>query len=195
MRFRWLGIISQERAFSPTRFGGLRVQPRDVPEGWEDLKEALSLTQGGAVFFVVADDKGDARMKGRLRGAGWELVEEEIEVWLDPSSGKPAYRMPEYGALQRRLAERRNVVLWLRLKGIEAAGHGGLFAVRPVTPEASEELAWLARRVLQGINLSREPLAELGVPIVFSLTEDGLRSFAAWAADMFATRTLIVWGG
>jgi hypothetical protein len=56
-------------------------------------------------------------------------------------------------------------------------------------------LARLARRVLQGINLSREPLAELGVPIVFSLTEEGLRSFAAWAADMFATRTLVVWVG
>jgi hypothetical protein len=171
------------------------MQPRDVLEGWEDLREALSLTQGGAVFFVVADDKGDAQMKGRLRGAGWELVEEEIAVWLDPSSGKPAHRMPEYDALQRQLAGRRNVVLWLRLKGIEAAWREGLFADRPVTPEASDELAWLARRVLQGINLSREPLAELGVPIVFSLTEDGLRSFAAWAADMFATRTLIVWGG
>ena len=60
------------------------MQPRDVLEGWEDLKEALSLTQGGAVFFVVADDKGDARIKERLRSAGWELVEEEIAVWLDP---------------------------------------------------------------------------------------------------------------
>jgi len=171
------------------------MQSWDALEGWEDLKEALSLTQGGAVFFVVADDGGDARMKERLRSAGWELVEEEIEVWFDPSSGKPAYRIPEYGALQRQLAERRNAVLWLRLKGIEAAGHEGLFADRPVTPEASEELARLARQVLQGINLSREPLAELGVPIVFSLTEDGLRSFAAWAADMFSARTLIVWGG
>jgi len=103
--------------------------------------------------------------------------------------------MPEYDALQRQLAGRRNVVLWLRLKGIEAAGHEGIFADRSVTSDASEELARLARRVLQGINLSREPLAELGVPIVFSLTEDGLRSFAAWAADMFATRTLIVWVG
>jgi hypothetical protein len=171
------------------------MQPRDVPEGWEDLKEALSLTHGGAVFFVVADDRGDARMKERLRDAGWEVVEEEIAVWLGPSSGKPAHRMPEYVALQRQLAGRRGVVLWLRLKGIEAAGHEGLFADRPVTPEASEELARLARRVLQGINLSREPLARLGVPIVFSLTEDGLRSFATWAADMFATRTLIVWSG
>ncbi len=171
------------------------MRPRDVLEGWKDLKEALSLTQGGAVFFVVADDKGDARMKERLRSAGWELVEEEIEVGLDLSSGRPAYRMPEYEALQRRLAERRGAVLWLRLKGIEAAGHEGLFPDRPAPSEASEELAQLARQVLQGINLSREPLAELGVPIVFSLTEDGLRSFAAWAADMFATRTLIVWGG
>jgi hypothetical protein len=171
------------------------MQPRDVLEGWEELKEALSLTQGGAVFFVVADDKGDARMKERLRREGWELVEEEIEVGLDPSSGRPTYRMPEYDALQRRLAGCRGVVLWLRLKGVEAAGHEGLFADRSVTPEASEELARLARQVLQGINLSREPLAELGVPIVFSLTEDGLRSFATWAADMFATRTLIIWGG
>jgi hypothetical protein len=171
------------------------MQPRDVPEGWEDLKEALSLTRGGAVFFVVADDGGDARMKERLRSAGWELVEEEIAVGLDPSSGKPAYRMPEYDALQRQLAGRRGVVLWLRLRGIEAAGHEEIFPDRPVLPEASEELARLARQVLQGINLSREPLAELGVPIVFSLTEDGLRAFAAWAADMFATRTLIVWGG
>jgi hypothetical protein len=65
----------------------------------------------------------------------------------------------------------------------------------PVTPEASEELARLAKRVLQGINPSREPLAELGAPIVFSLAEDGLRSFAAWAVDMFAARTLIVWSG
>ena len=97
--------------------------------------------------------------------------------------------------MQRQLAGRRNVVLWLRLKGIEAAGHEGIFADRSVTSDASEELARLARRVLQGINLSREPLAELGVPIVFSLTEDGLRSFAAWAADMFATRMLIVWVG
>jgi hypothetical protein len=136
------------------------MQPRDVPEGWEDLKEALSLTQGGAVFFVVADDRGDARMKERLRSAGWELVEEEIAVWLDPSSGKPAHRIPEYDALQRRLAGRRNVVLWLRLKGIEAAGHGGLFADRPVAPGASEELAQMARQVLQGINLSREPRAD-----------------------------------
>jgi hypothetical protein len=171
------------------------MQPRDALEGWEDLKEALSLTQGGAVFFVVADDGGDARMRERLRSVGWGFVEEQIEVWLDPSSGKPAYRMPKYEALQRQLAERRNAVLWLRLKGIEAAGHGGVFADRPVAPEAPEELARLARQVLQGINLSREPLAELGVPIVFSLTEDGLRSFAVWAADMFATRTLIVWGG
>jgi hypothetical protein len=46
------------------------MQPRDVLEGWEDLKEALSLTRGGAVFFVVADDKGDARIKERLRGVG-----------------------------------------------------------------------------------------------------------------------------
>jgi hypothetical protein len=103
--------------------------------------------------------------------------------------------MPEYDALQRRLAERRNAVLWLRLRGIEAAGHEEIFPDRPVSPEASEGLARLARRVLQGINLSREPLAELGVPIVFSLTEEGLRSFAAWAADMFATRTLVVWVG
>jgi hypothetical protein len=176
-------------------FGGLAMQPRDVLEGWEDLKEALSLTQGGAVFFVVADDKGDARIKERLRGAGWDPVEEEIAVWLDPSSGKPAYRMPEYDALQRQLAGCRNAVLWLRLRGIEAAGHEEIFPDRPVTSETSEELARLARQVLQGINLSREPLAELGVPIVFSLTEDGLRSFAAWAADMFAARTLIVWGG
>jgi hypothetical protein len=171
------------------------MQPQDVLEGWEDLKEALSLTQGGAVFFVVADDKGDARIKERLRGAGWELVEEEIAVRLDPSSRRPTYRMPEYDALQRQLAGRRNAVLWLRLRGIEAAGHEEIFPDRPVTSEASEELAQLARQVLQGINLSREPLAELGVPIVFSLTEDGLRSFAAWAADMFATRTLIVWVG
>lgn len=170
------------------------MQPRDVLEGWEELEEALSLTQDGAVFFVVADDKGDARMKERLRSAGWELVEEEIEVGLDPSSGRPTYRMPEYDALQRRLAGHRGVVLWLRLKGVEAAGHEGLFADRPVTPDAPEELVQLARQVLQGINLSREPLAKLGVPIVFSLTEDGLRSFVAWAADMFATRTLIVWG-
>jgi hypothetical protein len=168
------------------------MQPRDVPEGWEDLKEALSLTQGGAVFFVVADDKGDARIKERLRGAGWDLVEEEIAVWLDLSSGKPAHRMPEYTALRHRLTGRRKVVLWLRLKGIEAAGHEGILPERPASSEASEELARLARQVLQGINLSREPLARLGVPIVFSLAEDGLRSFAAWAADMFATRTLIV---
>jgi hypothetical protein len=171
------------------------MQPRDVLEGWEDLKEALSLTWGGAVFFVVADDGGDARMKEQLRGAGWELVEEEIAVWLDPSSGKPAYRMPEYDALKRQLAGRRGVVLWLRLRGIEAAGHEEIFPDRPVSSEASEGLVRLARQVLQGINLSREPLAKLGVPIVFSLTEDGLRSFAAWAADMFATRTLIVWDG
>jgi hypothetical protein len=93
------------------------MQPRDALGGWEDLEEALSLTQSGAVFFVVADDKGDARMRERLRRAGWELVEEEIEVGLDPSSGKPTYRMPEYDALRHRLAGRRNVVLWLRLKG------------------------------------------------------------------------------
>jgi hypothetical protein len=171
------------------------MQPRDVLESWEDLKEALSLTQGGAVFFVVADDKGDARIKERLRNAGWELVEEEIVVQLDPSSGKPACRMPEYDALKRQLVGRRGVVLWLRLRGIEVAGHEEIFPDRPVSPEAPEELVQLARQVLQGINLSREPLAKLGVPIVFSLTEDSLRSFAAWAADMFATRTLIVWGG
>jgi hypothetical protein len=169
------------------------MQPRDVLEGWEDLKEALSLTQSGAVFFVVADDNGDTQMKERLRSAGWELVEEEIAVWFDPSSGKPAHRMPEYVALKRQLAKRRSAVLWLRLKGIEAAGHEEIFPDSSVTPRASEELARLARQVLQGINLSREPLAELGVPIVFSLTKDGLRAFAVWAADMFETRTLIVW--
>ena len=144
------------------------------------LVTALELNQGAAVFFAVTPP-GEARAywMRRLREA---LPHRSVmEVVVSPQ--QPLLLEELKARLSALPIREAPPVLFIDTRGLEWAevDASGLSAL--------DDEAAQARRVLQALNLQREALAKLEMPIVFWVTPEALRAFSRWAADLFAVNS------
>jgi hypothetical protein len=144
----------------------------------EQLQEALSMSTGASVFFIVTPPgEGKKREMERLSRllSGWHILAVRLspEQPLDPEVLR--------GQLRALQGDRRPMI-WVEVEGL------GIAEAEPARSDVAEQ----ARRVLQDLNLKREALERLDAPILFWVTPPELRAFSVWAADLFAARTAII---
>jgi len=144
----------------------------------EQLQEALSMSTGDSVFFIVTPPgEGKKREMERLSRllSGWHILAVRLspEQPLDPEALR--------GQLRALQGDRRPMI-WVEVQGL------GVAEAEPARSDVAEQ----ARRVLQDLNLKREALERLDAPILFWVTPPELRAFSVWAADLFAARTAII---
>jgi tetratricopeptide (TPR) repeat protein len=142
------------------------------------LQEALSMSTGASVFFIVTPPgEGKKREMERLSRllSGWHILAVRLspEQPLDPEALR--------GQLRALQGDRRPMI-WVEVEGL------GIAEAEPARSAVAEQ----ARRVLQDLNLKREALERLDAPILFWVTPPELRAFSVWAADLFAARTAII---
>ena len=161
--------------------------PIDAAEVWQDLYEALRLSLGAAVLFVIHRE-GESRRRAmeRLR---LRLEGEGRSVCVVPFS-------PEHLSLVATLVRAMGTeigareasvppVVFVDVRGVEVAQWDpGALAPGPLRDRARA-----ARRALQALNLERERLAALGFPLVFWVDRGSFSQIVRFAADVFATRT------
>jgi len=144
----------------------------------ELLQEALSMSTGASVFFIVTPPgEGKKQEMERLSRllSGWHI----LAVWLSPE--QPLDPEALRGHLRTLQGDRRPMI-WVEVEGL------GVAEAEPARSAVAEQ----ARQVLQDLNLKREALERLDAPILFWVTPMELRAFSVWAADLFATRTAII---
>ena len=144
----------------------------------ELLQEALSMSTGASVFFIVTPPgEGKKQEMERLSRllSGWHILAVRLspEQPLDPEALR--------GHLRTLQGDRRPMI-WVEVEGL------GVAEAEPARSAVAEQ----ARQVLQDLNLKREALERLDAPILFWVTPMELRAFSVWAADLFATRTAII---
>ncbi|GIX47651.1 MAG: hypothetical protein KatS3mg131_1862 [Candidatus Tectimicrobiota bacterium] len=153
---------------------------REGVEALELLGTSLDLAEGAALFFVVTSPSREGVLQKK---ALYELLASRpiIEVRISPE------RPLALEAVQNRLSAlleqgARPVVLVeaedLDLADVELSIQGAW----------AERVRW-AQRVLQDLNLKREALARLGVPVLFLVTPATFRAFSVWAADLFSANS------
>ena len=155
----------------------------DVPTAWEaldTLKTALDLTDGAAVFFVLVPP-GEARKRWQARLRRLLAGRPVVEVPMSPE--RPLRVEEVQPRLEILRARGARPVLFVDVDALDLADldlsfSGGL-----------AERIERARRVLQSLNLKREALARLEVPVVFWMPSTALRAFALWAADLFSVKS------
>jgi tetratricopeptide (TPR) repeat protein len=146
----------------------------------ELLEEALSLSRGAAFFFILCDE-------GSLREWQMQRLREALEAWgrsvrvvrLDPET-------PHLFSALASLPIDSSSVVFVDVRGIELA------RLDPANyPEEMglHQQALNARRALQSLNLQREQLATLGIPLLFWVSAQALGQIAQRAADLFAARS------
>jgi tetratricopeptide (TPR) repeat protein len=146
----------------------------------ELLEEALSLSRGAAFFFILCDE-------GSLREWQMQRLREALEAWgrsvrvvrFDPET-------PHLFSALASLPIDSSSVVFVDVRGIELA------RLDPANyPEEMglHQQALNARRALQSLNLQREQLATLGIPLLFWVSAQALGQIAQRAADLFAARS------
>ena len=146
----------------------------------ELLNTALQLAEGAAIFFVVTPSGKECfQLKEKLRRtlSGRPVI--EVEVTPD----KPL----DLGGLRKQLEslkkESKFPIIFIDTQGLEVAD------LEVAIQGALAKRIKKARKILQDLNLKREALAELEIPIVFWVTPSVLRAFSIWAADLFSANS------
>jgi len=153
---------------------------RPAEKALDPLEMALTLADGTAVFFALAPPgEGRNQTKERLRRAleGRPVVETQLSPEKPLDLEAPRERLD---GLQK---QDTRPVLFVETEGLDLADPEVF--IQGALAERIER----ARRVLQHLNLKREALAELNVPIVFWVTPATLRAFSIWAADLFSANS------
>ena len=142
---------------------------------WEFLEEALSISQGTAFYFVLCDE-------GALREGQMQRLRKTLE-----SQGRSVQVVrfdPESPHLSSRLASLPSdspLVVFVDVRGIELAHQG--------YAEALGQQALNARQALQSLNLQREQLGKLDIPLLFWVSAQAMGQIAQQAADLFAAKS------
>ncbi len=156
-----------------------RLPPEARAEAAEQaFLEILDVNQGPGVYVVLAPS-GESRAQ---RMAHWTELAQARGHRVLTVNYTPQSRAPDLLALAGELPERGVVFVDLDDQlGWAVAESTGLADL--------DERIQQARRSLQSLNLARERLRRLPVPLFFWMSPEVLRAFALYAADLFAVRS------
>jgi tetratricopeptide (TPR) repeat protein len=155
-----------------------------VHDDLEMLCETLNLSKSAAFLFAVSES-GPMRQQLMRQVQGYLLAQGRnvLEVRLSPYKTDI---LPEQKDISEQINKKSPQIVFVQMQGFEDAG-----MMSPSLPQDSSLRirSENARRALQLLNMQRERLASLGLPVVFWLNSSTMAQVVQHAADLFAARS------
>ena len=155
-----------------------------IHDDLEMLCETLNLSKSAAFLFAVSES-GPMQQQLMRQVQGYLLAQERkvLEVRLSPDQTDI---MPEEKDISEQINKKSPPIVFVEMKGFEDAG-----MMSPSLPQDSSlrMRSENARMALQRLNMQRERLVHLGLPVVFWLNSSTMSQVVQHAADLFAARS------
>jgi len=155
-----------------------------VHDDLEMLCETLNLSNSAAFLFAVSES-GPMQQQLMRQVQGYLLAQgrKVLEVRLSPDQTD---NMPEQKDISEQINKNSPQVVFVQMQGFEDAGM--------MSPSLAQDSSLRirsqnAQRALQHLNMQRERLVSLGLPVVFWLNSSTMAQVVQHAADLFAARS------
>ena len=150
----------------------------------EMLCETLNLSESAAFLFAVSES-GPMQQQLMRQVQGYLLAQGRnvLEVRLSPDKTDI---LPEQNDISEQINKNSLQIVFVQMQGFEDAG-----MMSPSLPQDSSLRirSQNAQRALQHLNMQRERLVSLGLPVVFWLNSSTMAQVVQHAADLFAARS------
>jgi len=155
-----------------------------IHDDLEMLCETLNLSKSAAFLFAVSES-GPMQQQLMRQVQGYLLAQgrKVLEVRLSPDQTDI---MPEEKDIPEQINKKSPPIVFVQMQGFEDAG-----MTFPSLPQDSglRIRSENARMALQRLNMQREKLVHLGLPVVFWLNRSTMAQVVQHAADIFAARS------
>jgi tetratricopeptide (TPR) repeat protein len=155
-----------------------------IHDDLEMLCETLNLSKSAAFLFAVSES-GPMQQQLMRQVQGYLLAQGRnvLEVRLSPDKTDV---LPEQNGISEQINKNSPQIVFVQMQGFEDAG-----MMSPSLPQDSSLRirSENARRALQLLNMQRERLVGLGLPVVFWLNSSTMAQVVQHAADLFAARS------
>ncbi|MDD2756291.1 MAG: tetratricopeptide repeat protein, partial [Methanothrix sp.] len=155
-----------------------------IHDDLEMLCETLNLSKSAAFLFAVSES-GPMQQQLMRRVQGYLLAQgrKVLEVRLSPDQTD---NMPEQKDISEQINKNSPQVVFVQMQGFEDAG----MMFPSLLQDSSLRIrSQNAQRALQHLNMQREQLVHLGLPVVFWLNSSTMAQVVQHAADLFAARS------